>query len=56
MRIMGSTSRIHILRVTFKVRHVRPLTTSPVLLPVAGLTEVISPGRVLIVDVGYCIA
>ena len=41
---MRSMSRIKIFRVTFRVRHVRPLTTSPVLLPVVAFTEMISSG------------
>ena len=47
MKIMRSMSRMTILRVTFRFRHALPLTTSPVMLPVVGLTEIISSGSVL---------
>ena len=53
IRMMRSMSRINILRVTFRVRHVRPLTTSPVVLPVVAFTEMISSGSVLMVEDKY---
>ena len=40
-------SRMNIFLVTLSVRHVRPLTTSPVVLPGVAFTEMISSGSVL---------
>ena len=47
MRMMRSMSRMNIFLVTLSVRHVRPLTTSPVVLPGVAFTEMISSGSVL---------
>ena len=47
MRMMRSMSRMKIFLVTLSVRHVRPLTTSPVVLPGVAFTEMISSGSVL---------
>ena len=41
---MRSMSRMKIFLVTFSVRHVRPLTTSPVVFPGVAFTEMISSG------------
>ena len=54
IRMMRSISRIRIFRVTFRVRHVRPLTTSPVLLPGVAFTEMISSGSVLMMEERNC--
>ena len=53
IRMMRSVSLIKILRVTFRVRQVRPFTTSPVVLPVVAFTEMISSGSVLMVEDKY---
>ena len=50
IRMMRSMSRMKIFRVTFRVRHVRPLTTSPVWLPVVAFTEMISSGSVFMME------
>ena len=50
IRMMRSISRMKILRVTFRVRYVRPLTTSPVVLPEVAFTEMISSGSVLMME------
>ena len=50
IRMMRSMSRMKIFRVTFKVRQVRPLTTSPVVLPDVAITEMISSGSVLMME------
>ena len=49
IRMIRSISRMKILRVTFNVRHVRPLTTSAVVLPGVAFTEMISSGSVLMI-------
>ena len=54
IRMMRSISRIKIFRVTFRVRHVRPLTTSPVVLPGVAFTEMISSGSVLMMEERNC--
>ena len=48
IRMMRSMSRMKIFLVTFRVRHVRPLTASPVAFPEVAFTEMISSGPVLI--------
>ena len=50
IRMMRSISRMKIFLVTFRVRHVRPLTTSPVVLPGVAFTEMISSGSVLMME------
>ena len=50
IRMMRSISRMEIFLVTFRVRHVRPLTMSPVVLPGVAFTEMISSGSVLMMD------
>ena len=47
IRMMRSMSRMKIFLVTLSVRHVRPLTTSPVVLPGVAFTEMILSGSVL---------
>ena len=47
IRMMRSMSRMKIFLVTLSARHVRPLTTSPVVLPGVAFTEMISSGSVL---------
>ena len=47
IRMMRSMSRMKIFLVTLSVRHVRPLTTSPVVLPGVAFTEMTSSGSVL---------
>ena len=54
IRMMRSISRMKIFRVTFSVRHVRPLTTSPVVLPGVAFTEMISSGSVLMMAERNC--
>ena len=54
IRMMRSMSRIKIFLVTFSVRHVRPLTTSPVVFPGVAFTEMISSGSVLMMVERNC--